>query len=342
MTPFVEVSLGGSVLAGFAPRALSGQIVEYDGDHADELHLAVSNHDGRLKKPRADETISVAAGWRETGVVKFGQFVVTEVTKVGPRAEFHITGHAADLKKKLKEQKSRAWAKDKTLGDVIRDVAKDNGLTAAIDQELAKIQIEKIIAQAGESDMHLVTRLARQYGALAKPKDGRLIFVKKGAGRTASGGEAGRAIITPNDCVGFTFSSNARNERGKAKAAHYDRSKAKRTTEQSTGGAASDGAPDYFAPNIFGTQVEAVKTAQGRKAQFDRDTGAAHLTLAPGQVGVAPGGVIVTQGFGDDDDREWTAAKRFVGWDAKGLVVRLEGKPMGQEGESGGGGGGGA
>lgn len=331
MTPFVEISLGGNVLSGFQKRALSGQIVEYDGEHADELHIAVSNYDGRLKKPRPDEKVTVRVGWRETGAVKVGEFVITEIVKNGPRAEFQITGHSADLKKTLKEQKTRSWKKGKKLKDVLDDVAKDNQLEAAVDQELGAIEIEKIVAQTGESDMHLVTRLARQFNALAKFQNGKLVFVKKGAGKTASGQDAGSETITPNDCVGFSFSQGARNERGKGKAVHYDRDKASRTTEESQGGMQSDGVPDYVAPQIYGTQVEAKWVALSRKQKFDRETRKFNCTRAPGQVGLAPGGVVATQGFGDDDDRQWTVKRRLFGFSADGLVVRMDCEPKEQE-----------
>lgn len=326
MTPFVEISIAGRVIGGVGKRALPGQLVEYDGEHADELHLSISNYDGMLQKPRKDERVTVRLGWKETGVAKIGEFVITEIDKVGPSAQFHIVGHSADLKKTLKKQKTRAWKKDKKLGDVIKDVAKDNDLQPAIDSELEKVEIEKIIAQTGESDMHLVTRLARQYGALAKFKDGRLVFVKKGKGTTASGQPAERETITPNDCVGFTFHSGARNERGKAKATHYDRSKAKRNVEESRGGG-DDGSPDYFHPHSYGTQIEALTQARSRKEDFDRAKAGFNATRAPGRIGVAPGGVAQTQGFGDDDDREWTCKKRLFGWNAQGLIVRQDFEP---------------
>ncbi|HEY8136279.1 MAG TPA: contractile injection system protein, VgrG/Pvc8 family [Methylocystis sp.] len=335
MTPFVEISLGGTPLSGFQKRTLSGQIVEYDGEHADELHIAVSNYDGRLRKPKTDETVMVRLGWKETGAVKVGQFVITEIVKNGPRAEFQITGHSADLKKTLKEQKTRSWTKGKKLKDVLEDVAKDNQLELAVDEELGSIEIEKIIAQTGESDMHLVTRLARQFNALSKFQNKKLVFVKKGAGKTASGQDAGSETITPNDCEGFSFSQGARNERGKGKAVHYDRSKAKRSTEESQGGVQSDGVPDYVAPQIYGTQVEAKWIALSRKKKFDRETKRFNCTRAPGQVGLAPGGVATTKGFGDDDDGEWTVKRRLFGFSADGLVVRMDCEPKEEQQQAG-------
>lgn len=326
MIPEVEISIGGRPVAGVGKRALSGQIVESDGERADELDLQISNYDGMLKKPRRDETVTVEVGWKETGVVKVGEYVVAETVKTGPRAEFHLAAHSADLKKTLKGQKTRSWKKPRKLGDVLRDVARDNGLEPAIDHDLAEIPIEKIIAQTGESDMHLVTRLARQYDALAKFASGRLVFVKRGAGTTASGAPAGSVTVTPNDCEGFSFVDRDRPARRKVKNIYYDRSNAKRNEVTSDKGLASSDAPDYVHPQIYGTQIEADKHANARKGDFDRAGRAFHATLGQGRVGVAPGGVVTTKGFHDDDDREWVVKRRVFGFSG-GLIVRLDCEP---------------
>ncbi|MBY6243238.1 contractile injection system protein, VgrG/Pvc8 family [Methylosinus sp. Sm6] len=327
MTPIVDVSLDGAPVALIGKRALSGQIVESDGERADTLHLEISNYDGRIAKPATGQKVLVAVGWEEAGPAKIGEFVITEVTKTGPRAELHLTGDSADLKKTLKGQKTRSWKAPKTLGDVLKEVASDNGLQAAVHDSLGSIKIEKLIAQTGESDMHLVMRLARQYGALAKFQGGRLIFLPRGAGLTASGGQAGRVTITPNDTEGFTFTTRDRQRRAKCKAVHYDRKTGKREEIGSEAGEAGDGAPDYVHPHVFGTQLEAKHHAASRKGKFDRDCRPFHVTLAPGQVGVGPGGVVTTLGFGDDDDRDWIVKSRVFGFSSAGLVVRLACEP---------------
>ena len=83
-------------------------------------------------------------GWQETGVVKSGQFTVLETVKNGPLATFDVTGHSADLLKTLKQQKTRSWTDGKMLGDVLNQVARDNGLSPAIDQSLSQVPIDKI------------------------------------------------------------------------------------------------------------------------------------------------------------------------------------------------------
>lgn len=327
MTPEVTVSLGGQPVQGIGKRALSGQIVESEGERADTVHIQLSNYDGKIKKPRTGETVTVSVGWDETGMIKVGEFTITETIKTGPRAELHITGDSADLKKTLKAQKTRSWKAPKTLGDVLKQVAGDNKLQAAVHQQLASIKVEKIIAQTGESDMHLVMRLARQYGALAKFQSGRLLFLPKGQGATASGAAAGSVTITPNDCEGFTFADRDRPRRDKCKAVYYDRKKAKRNEVSSDKGQSGDGAPDYSHPHVFGTQLEAKSHANSRKGKFDRDCRPFHFTLMPGIVGVSPGGVVTTKGFHDDDDRDWVVKSRVFGFGPQGLVVRFACEP---------------
>jgi hypothetical protein len=57
---------------------------------------------------------------------------------------------------------------------------------ALVSQQLALIAIEHI-DQSNESDLHLLTRLARQHGAVSKPVAGFLVFVFKGEAKSATG-----------------------------------------------------------------------------------------------------------------------------------------------------------
>ncbi len=328
MTPVVNVSIGGNALSQVAQRSISGSITENDGEKADELVLVISNYDGQMQKPTADQTVTVALGWQETGIVKVGNFIILNVSKKGPLATFHVSGHAADLKKTLKGQKTRSWTTPKTLGDVFNQVAQDNQLTASVDQSISSIKIEKIVAQTTESDMHLVTRLARHYGALATVKDGNLVVVPMGAGTTASGAQAGSCRVAPQDCDDFSFDSNGRNDRNKSHGTFYDRSKAQRNDVQSTTGEDQQGAPDFYHVHLLGTQTEAQQHANGRKQKFDRDSRQASWTFRPGLVAVAPGGVVNTQGFGDDDDTAWTVKTREFEWGPHGLKVSATGQPQ--------------
>lgn len=332
MTPEVTVSLGGNALGAVAQRALSGRIIESDGEKADELMLEVSNFDGRLQKPKTGQTVTVSLGWKEIGTIKVGQFTILNVSKRGPKAVFLISGHSADLAKTLKGSKRRGWKDPKKLGDVFKDIAQDNQLSPQIDQAVQQIKIETIVAQTDESDMHLMTRLARHHDLIAKVQDGNLVVVPRGKGTAASGQAMGSVTVTPQDTSGeFSFDYNDRNERGHSKGTQFERGKAKRNSKKSQSGSSQGSdSPDWTHAHIFGGSDEAQRHADGRKGKFDRDTARVHLPLRPGLTGVAPGGVIQTQSFGDDDDRAWVCKTRVFSWDAQGLNVSVEGEPKTQ------------
>ena len=85
-TPIVQVSLGGNPLSQVQARALSGQIEESDGEKADKLTLEISNYDGQLQEPTTGQSVAVAVGWVETGLVKVGNFIITSVSQRGAKA----------------------------------------------------------------------------------------------------------------------------------------------------------------------------------------------------------------------------------------------------------------
>jgi phage protein D len=325
-TPVLAISIGGQdVSSKINPRVLKGRVTRHDGDKADEMELTLSNYDGLLAKPRRGATLTIALGFHEFGgAVDRGAYIIQDVTKSGGPAVFHVTGQSADLKKTLKTQKTRAWTAPKTLGDVLSEVASDNGLKAAVDGALASIAIDKIIAQTGESDMHLVTRLARRFDAVGKFAQGMLAFVPKGAGTTASGASIAAVTITPEDCETFSVHDSDRSVRGKSHAKVWNRATA---TSTDVTGDAGDGGPDYGYPETFGSTAEATRAAAGRAKAFARGKKTLSATLRPPVAVPVPGGVVTTQGFGDDDDASFivkTVEDEFEGGENGGLTTKIE------------------
>ncbi|MGO4871467.1 MAG: phage late control D family protein [Roseiarcus sp.] len=324
-TPIIQISIGGQDVSGaVGPRVVKGRVTRTDGEKADALELTLSNYDGMLAKPQRGATLSIGLGFVEFGGASDrGAYIIQDVTKNGVPAEFHVTGQSADLKKTLKTQKTRAWVAPKTLGDVLNEVAGDNGLAAAVDATLAALPIDMILAQTGESDMHLVMRLARRFDAVAKFASGKLAFVPKGAGTTASGAGIAAITIAPNDCEAFSIHDSDRAVRGKSHAKVWNR---KTATSTDLTGDAGDGGPDYAYPETFGSTAEATKASAGRASAFARGKKTLSATLrAPAPVPV-PGGVVTTQGFGDDDDVSFTIKKVEDEFDDKALVTKIEGE----------------
>jgi len=324
-TPVLQILIDGQdVSSRVNARVLSGTVTRHDGEKADQLELKLSNYDGMLAKPQRGQTLQIGLGFVEFGgPIDRGSYIVQGVSKLGGPAEFHVTAESANLKQTLKTQKTRTWVAPKTLGDVLGQIASDNGLSAAIDGGLAATAIDLILAQTGESDMHLALRLARLYGAVAKFAQGNLVFVPQGAGTTASGGAIPAITITPNDCESFEFHDNDRMVRGKSHAKVWDR---KTATQTDVTGDAGDGGPDYAHPQTFGSMTEAQKGTAARAKKFARAKKTFNAALRPPVQPPNPGGIVTTDGFGDDDDTDWIVKTVTDEFGGDGLVTKCEGE----------------
>ena len=326
MVPIIQISLDGQDISSKVnARILNGEAVMCDGQRADELTLHLSNHDGRLAKPARGARLSVSLGFQETGIGYVGLFEVQEVQKVGASAEFHVRAHSADMKKTLKNQKNRSWVKGETLGAILSRVAADNGLSPAISGALAAI-VPGPTYQTNESDMHLITRLAAHYGAIGKPADGKLVFVEKGSGQSASGADMPAVSLTPNDLeADFTIGDKDRHDRGKVKAHHFDHARARRIEVSAGGG---DG-PDYTMPRLYPNKEQAEKACKARKAAFDRAKKSFSGTFKTGDTRAKPGGVLTSSGFGDDDDGDWSIKRVVHQFNGSGYTTRFEAETKG-------------
>ncbi len=321
MIPVIQISLDGQDISGrLRGRILHGQVIESDGEKADELRLEISNYDGRISKPRRGANLAVSLGFEETGIAKVGSFTVQSVVKIGASARFEITAHSADLKKKMKQQKSRSFV-NKPLKDALQQIAGDNGLELKIDAALGSIVSHWY--QVGVSDIHFVTETARKFGAIGKVADGKLIFVKRGTGESASGGAMSAIRVTPNDLEGdFRLADKDRPDRKKVKAKFYDRGKAAREDVVEEG---EGEGPEYVFPQTYGSKAEATEAVKGRKREFDRAGKSFSGVFKTGLNSVKAGGILTTSGFGDDD-HDWTLERVTHDFGEHGYVTRFEAK----------------
>jgi len=192
-------SLGAPLLAADAstrlmgkvrPRLISLTLSEKRGEDADQLDIALHDHDGRLEIPMPGQVIGLALGWLEggevaPGLVDKGLFKVDEAEWSGPPDIVTIRARSADFAAALNKRRERSHVAT-TLGDVVKKIAADNGLQASVAPELASIALPAW-GQDQVSDGALLRALGRRYDAAATVKGGKLIFAPIGTGATASG-----------------------------------------------------------------------------------------------------------------------------------------------------------
>ncbi|BFU60750.1 MULTISPECIES: phage late control D family protein [Rodentibacter] len=187
-----------------ADRLMSMTIEDNRGFEADMLDLQLSDHDGKLALPPRNATIQVAIGWQGEPLIDKGKYSVDEVQFSGSPDSLTIRARAADLKGSLSEQKERSFHQIK-LGALIEQIAKENKLESLCAKEYAE-QTLPHIDQTNESDINLLTRLAEDYGAMATVKNGVLLFMPLGQGKTASGKPIPTVQITKQEGDSYSFS----------------------------------------------------------------------------------------------------------------------------------------
>ena len=188
-------------------RLITLSLTDNRGLEADTLDLELSDHDGKLALPPRNAIISLALGWKGKPLIDKGQYSVDEVQfsgGAGSADRLIIRARAADLKGSFSEQKERSFDK-KTLGEMIDIIAKENQLKSQVEKELASRFIDHI-DQTNESDINLLTRLAEEHGAMCTVKNGTLLFMPLGKGKTVTGKDIPLRKITRKNGDNYNFS----------------------------------------------------------------------------------------------------------------------------------------
>lgn len=209
LTPSAELTIDGRRFGTQAmSRIISIGLTDKRGFEADELTIELDDHDGTIAIPKTGSKITLKLGYKETGLVEKGEYLVSEFTASGSPDRLSITARAADLAEALAEQVEKSWHKQ-TLYQIIETIAKKHKYEYIISKDYQNQKIEHI-DQTNESDASFMSRLAEQYDAIATIKNGKLLFIPAGESQTASGQPILPTTITraSGDSHSFTYSSS--------------------------------------------------------------------------------------------------------------------------------------
>lgn len=154
------------------------------GEDSDTVTIELDNRDNKISLPPTGAELRVWIGLEGALVFK-GAYQVDELEEPLDDEALVIHGKAAKMMGGIKSPQDATFD-DITLGDLVAKVAKAHGYAPAVAPSLADHKFTHI-DQRAESDMNLLTRLARDLGAVVKPIDEKLVVVPKGEGKTVSG-----------------------------------------------------------------------------------------------------------------------------------------------------------
>lgn len=322
-SPAFAISSGGLDLTGnFNDRLISLEVSDAEGFASDSVTITLDDRDGAIAIPPKGKVLNVSLGYRETGLIPMGQFTVDEVEVSGWPQQMTIRARAADLRDTLKQHRTGYWD-EKSLSDILSEVAQRNGLSAAVGQELSSFEY-KYLPQTEESDLHLITRLAKQHDAIAKVAGGKLLFSKKGTGMSAGGVHLGGATITRTMMLDYTAQLKDRPAHKETRATWWDRKKVERVVEKGNSKTATDQAVDA----IFGyrhslpTKEEAEARAQSQQDELDRAAATLNVTII-GNPNIGAEMVISVVGVRAGVDGQWRVKTATHNLDSSGYVTSL-------------------
>ncbi|KQZ87184.1 hypothetical protein ASD64_07010 [Mesorhizobium sp. Root157] len=313
-TPVVFCSVDGRNITDLLqPRLIEATVDDGAGFESDGLTIILDNAGDIIARPRKKAVVVFGGGFKETGgAIRFGTYEVEDAEKTFQRRTMTIVARAAKIGDTMKERKNRAFD-GKTVGEIIEQIAADNGLQPAISAKVAGIKVP-YRAQLGESDANLLSWLGQRFNAVASAKDGRLVFSRKGDAMTMGGAALPLVTVGPDDladeCV---FRGTARAAYGKVRAYWHDQDEAVRKKVEEGDG---DLAAEITEP--FQDEDEAREAVKGRKEGLEREEETLSLQLW-GRPDAQADAELQLDGCDKDADGSWsieTVQHKFSGTSA--------------------------
>lgn len=304
------------ITAAIKRGLLSLRVTDEAGVGSDKVEIKLDDRGGKIALPRTGAELDIALDYPETGLVRMGLYIVDEVSIASPPQSMTIRAHAADMRQVLKAPRIKTWG-EVTLADVVNEIAAAHGSEPKISSDMASIQLP-YLTQTEESDLHLLTRLARNHGAITKPVHGKLLFVPKGQAKSASGTLIEPVAIAGHHLTSWEANFADRNKYGSVQASFHNQQTAEKETIK-IGGAE----PVYTLRHTYDSADQAKQNASAALERLKRGTGTLNISL-PGNTRLMSEGKITLSNIRAGVDGEWIATRVEHVLDNSGYQCRLD------------------
>ena len=329
MTPaFRIIANDADITTAIEQRLLSLRINDHSGEKSDSVELVLDDRDGVISLPSTGADLQISIGYEGRGPLSdMGLWVVDEIELSSPPAMLTIRAKSANISKSkstkkgienaLKASKTRPWD-GVSIDDIVSTIADESGYTSRVGSDFASIQIGHI-DQMSESNMHFLTRLARQYGAVSKPAGGFLLFVKRGEAASASGKPMTPIELSPDQCTSLRIVLSDREDYQTIIAHYHDHDTAKRETVQSGNNA---GATKTL-PRTYANKAEAEAAVKSKQQRLDEDIAKGSIQM-PGDPTIIAETPIMLSGFRNGADGNWICESVMHEISNSGYITQIE------------------
>jgi phage protein D len=295
---------------------------------SDTVEITLTDHlpYAKLEIPPNGAEIEVSLGY--TFERKYmGLFIADSIELGGPPDLMRISGVASvngttsSGKTALTDQKNRSWPEGTTVSTLVSTIAGEHGLKPAISESLASIALPHL-DQTDESDINLLTRVALDLDAIAKPGGGYLGMFMRGESKTASGQDMPTLSITKSQDSRWTYRQSLREPAGKVIAVWRDQDAA--ADIEVTAG---DSEPIRRLNKRYASLDAAQRAADAEYKRSQRAGATVSLSL-PGDPDLVAEARLVLAGFRQGVDGEWLVTRVTHTIDSGGYRCDVEAESL--------------
>jgi phage protein D len=323
--PRAIVTVDGSPVSGvFFERLIKLSITDREGLSSDVLELEFSDTAPKIGKPRRGAVISVALS-NGAGVVPMGSFVVNQSTRHVAPDKVTVRAHSSDLTAKMKEKRSKHWD-GKTVRQIVEEKAGDHGLKARVSDAVSGHQYPWL-GQRDESDLAFLNRLSQRHGALFTIKNGSLLWLERGTGKTASGDVIPPALIHRGEILKGTGRITETDVDRFAKVKAYWQDRAGAIRQEVVVDADPEAKGEHVIRDPFASQAGAKRAAQAKANEILQGVTTANCAIEgrPALMAGQPFSLIAVAPEADGREFIISMAKHSFS-KSGGLRTELEGK----------------
>lgn len=328
--PMWRLTLDGrDISASFRPRLISLNLTDNRSFEADTLDITLDDSDGKLAIPRKGVTLAVQLGWAGEPLIDKGSYMVDEVEHSGSPDQLTLRAKSADLRTGMAEKQERSWAGQR-ISAIVQSIANAYGLSPRISALLAD-EIVSHVDQTNESDINLLTRLAREFDAIATVKAGKLLFMPIGEAQSATGIPFPRATITRTDGDRHRFAIAERETYTAVRANYHDTRAAQRgsVTVDAQGARHNVGTPSTESTKVlrhgYASRTNAERAARAEWQRLQRGAASFSLSLAYARPDLFPELPATVKGFkAEIDSASWIITRASHSLSNSGFTTDLE------------------
>lgn len=319
MTPIYRVLADGvDITARINERLVSIRTSDEAGFKSDTCNIELDDRDGLIELPRHGARLEVYLGYRATGLSKIGVYTVDEVELSGFPQTLSINAKSADMRQDLKSQKTRSFD-NITLADLVKTIAGENGLTGKVSGDLSSVTFPHL-DQTEESDLHLLTRLAKQHNGIAKVTHDLLIIAKAGQSKSVGGSSLASIVIDKSQVDDYRCTIADRGKYAAVTATWHNKSSSQKLTVST-----SNAKPAYTLRHTYDTEQQAIDAAQAKMDDLNHGATTMELTLAIGNSNLFAESPLLLTGFRVGiNGGNWTTTKVEHDFSNAGFTTRIE------------------